>query len=479
MSDPSYLTIPEVGRAYATRQLSPIEMTEYSLARIERLDPHLHSYVTVLADAARRDARASDRRFANGESLGPLDGVPVGAKDLFDTAGIRTTAHSRLFADRVPTADATAIRRLRQAGAVLLGKHSMYELALGRPAGPSDGISPPARNPWDLRRVPGGSSSGSAAAVAADLCTVALGSDSGGSIRVPASSCGVVGLKPTYGVVSRTGVIPLSWTLDHVGPIARTVQDAAFLLDAIAGHDPTDPSSARGSLPEFAAAIHRSVVGLRIGAPRSLLASAGDLDSGVLAAYDSALKTFERLGVEILEIDIAEALEHAPTICATVMLTEALSFHERDARERPELFGRRFYQRLLEGTLVTGADYVQALRARSAVACHVADAMVNVDAIAIPTTVAPASTFENDDDRIPQKVRTFFTSLFNLTGQPAITVPCGFSGDLPIGLQIAARPMDDHIALALAHAFEATVPKRWPPLDRQIHPDPMPQAIKS
>lgn len=465
MTETCYLSIAELGRAYTDRLLSPVEVTQAVLRRIERLDGQLHTYITVTADEALQAASASERRFARGDALGPLDGVPIGLKDLYDTAGVRTTAHSPLFAERIPATDAAAVRRIHDAGAVPLGKHAMYEFALGKVE--LDGIFPPARNPWNPEMIPGGSSSGSAAAVAAGLCAGALGSDTGGSIRWPSSFCGIVGLKPTYGLISRAGVIPLAWTLDHTGPMARTVEDVALLLQVAAGHDPRDPGSAHREVPHYASKIEAGVTGLRVGAPLSYVERADGLREETYVAYRAALGTLERLGATVENIELPADVEHAPAVNVTIMVTEALALHQRDARERPELFGRRFYGRLLEAALLTGADYVQALRGRALICRAMSRAMRTVDLIVMPTNLRPAWRFE-EDDLVPPQHRVRFTQLFNITGQPAVSVPCGFSTEgLPIGLQIAARPFEDHLALAAAHAYERAAgwTSRRPSLD--------------
>jgi aspartyl-tRNA(Asn)/glutamyl-tRNA(Gln) amidotransferase subunit A len=449
----TYLTIAQLADSYSRKTLSPVEVIDATFERITRLDSQLHTFITITPDAARLAAAASERRFMDGVPLGPLDGVPIGLKDLFDTAGVRTTAHSALLAERVPVRDATAVRLLRMSGAVLVGKHSMYEFASGRPE--TDAIFPGARNPWDTTRIPGGSSSGSAAAVASGLCAGALGSDTGGSIRLPSAYCGVVGMKPTYGLISRNGVLPLSWTLDHAGPIARTAEDARLLLTAVAGYDRADPASAKAGWASETHLSHDRKLELTVGTARGLVESTAEMDPDIARAYIGALEVFEDLGASLVEVEMSQILEHAAITQLTIMITEALSIHLRSAREQPERFGRQVYARLLEAAQLTALDYVDAQRGRSRIRAEMDRVMRAVDIAVLPTTVATAWRFEDDNDLIPQKVRSYFTPVFNLTGQPAVTVPCGFAANgLPIGLQIAGRPFEDHRALLTASAYE-------------------------
>jgi aspartyl-tRNA(Asn)/glutamyl-tRNA(Gln) amidotransferase subunit A len=459
-----YLSIAQLGRAYRERELSPLEVTRAYLRRIEALDGRLHTYITVSADLALEMARGAEGRFHRDEQVGPLDGVPVALKDLFDTAGIRTTAQSELYADRIPQSDATVVRLLAAAGAPLLGKHTMHELALG--LRDLDGFFPPARNPWNTERFPAGSSSGSGAAVAAGLCAGAMGSDTGGSIRGPASYCGIVGLKPSSGLVSRSGVVPLSWTLDHVGPMTRTVEDCAIMLGVLAVYDPRDPGSVPSPRGGFRSALERGPNGLRIGAPFSFVEATGDLDPETMAAYRQALSTFEQLGASVRLIELP-LIDHAGTVSTVVRSAESFAFHEEDARERPEKFGAYFHQSLLEGALLTASDYLQALRGRTMIRQAMAELMESIDLIVLPTRPHPAHDFAAEM-AAPRDPRISFTGLFNITGQPALSLPCGFSSErLPIGLQIVGRLYEDGTVLGAAQAYEQRA--GWsgarPPLD--------------
>jgi aspartyl-tRNA(Asn)/glutamyl-tRNA(Gln) amidotransferase subunit A len=434
-----YLPAAELAKGYAARRFSPVEVVTAFLRRIDAMDSDLHSYITVLRETARSAASDAERRYAAGVPLGPLDGVPIGLKDVIDTAGIRTTANSRHFLDRIPRSDATVVERLRQRGAIVLGKHTMYEFASGTP-GPKDPF-PAARNPWDPELVPGGSSSGSAAAVAAGLCAGAIGSDTGGSIRGPASYCGVVGFKPSPGLLSTRGVVPLSWTLDHVGPIARTVDDAALLLQA-GTTDNTNFST-----------IGMSIDGLRLGAPISLVEAAQDLDAQTITAYHGAINDFRRRGIAVDEVTVPE-YDFVGAVSHTILAAEAFTYHRYRLQRAPSLFGAEFRSRLLQGALLSANDYVTALRGRTLLSRAMTELMRSFDALILPATPHPAWSFA--EEMSPDRWRwTSFTRLFNLTRQPAIAIPCGFtSSGLPIGLQIAGRPLEDTTVLALARAYE-------------------------
>ena len=459
-----YLPISALAGEIEARRLSPVEVTEAYLERIERLDPQVHAYITVTAERARDEARAAEAEIAQGRYRGPLHGIPIGLKDLYDTAGIRTTGHSALFADRVPDQDSTCTRLLTEAGAVLLGKLSMHEFAYG-PADPDKNPFPPARNPWDLERVPSGSSSGSGAGLAAGLCAGALGSDTGGSIRGPASICSIVGHKPTYGLCSRAGVLTLAWSLDHAGPMARTTEDCAILLQAIAGHDPADPASASVPIPDYRADLNNGIAGLRIGAPLAYLETVPDLDKDTFAAYRTALDELGRLGAKVEPVELPEA-KHINSIGGIILVAEAYAYHQETFRTSPELYGEQFFTRTLPGALLSAADYITAQRGRQKIKRGFAELMTRVDLLATPTFPYPAVTFA-EDLSTPAWGRTSLTRMFNMTGQPAISVPCGFSSrGLPIGLQLAGRPFEDAAVLRAAHAYEQATDwhNRRPPL---------------
>jgi aspartyl-tRNA(Asn)/glutamyl-tRNA(Gln) amidotransferase subunit A len=451
--DPTLLTVAEAGRAIAEGGLSPIAMTEAYLERIDALDGELHSYVTVLHDAA----RAAAREIAAGRSRGPLHGIPIGLKDIYKTNGIRTTAGSRRYEHHVPEEDAESWVRLRDAGAILLGKHETHEFAIG---GPDFGLPfPPARNPWNTAHYPSGSSSGSAVAVAAGLCAAAMGSDTGGSIRGPAAYCGIVGLKPTYGRVSRRGVFPLSYSLDHCGPLTRTVEDCAILMQALAAYDPQDPASADVPVPDYRAALTPRLDGLRIGVIRHFHErDAADFgaDSAPSAAYvgafDAACRTLESLGARLVDLHLSPLIAYLDAN-RLIMLAEAYALHEADFRERPHLFGRLMFARVGLGAFLTAADYVEALRQRRELAVEFARALTDVDVAISANATGPAPRI----DQVPfwgVYERASYTGPYNLTGSPALSVPIGFEDGLPLAFQIAGKGFDEAGVLRVGHAFE-------------------------
>jgi len=451
--DPTLLTVAEAGRAIAEGRLSPIAMTEAYLERIDALDGELHSYVTVLHDAA----RAAAREIAAGRSRGPLHGIPIGLKDIYKTNGIRTTAGSRRYEHHVPEEDAESWVRLRDAGAILLGKHETHEFAIG---GPDFGLPfPPARNPWNTAHYPSGSSSGSAVAVAAGLCAAAMGSDTGGSIRGPAAYCGIVGLKPTYGRVSRRGVFPLSYSLDHCGPLTRTVEDCAILMQALAAYDPQDPASADVPVPDYRAALTPRLDGLRIGVIRHFHErDAADFgaDSAPSAAYvgafNAACRTLESLGARLVDLHLSPLIAYLDAN-RLIMLAEAYALHEADFRERPHLFGRLMFARVGLGAFLTAADYVEALRQRRELTVEFARALADVDAAISANATGPAPRI----DQVPfwgVYERASYTGPYNLTGSPALSVPIGFEDGLPLAFQIAGKPFDEAGVMRVGHAFE-------------------------
>lgn len=444
------LTITELGPLLAERAVSPIELTEAYLARIAQHDGPLHAYVLVTADRARADAQAADSAFARGVARGPLHGVPIALKDLYDTAGIATTGCSRAFVDRVPTNDGYVVAKLRAAGTVLLGKLTMHELATGWPD--AEGPFPPARNPWDIARLPSGSSSGSGAAIAASLCAGSLGSDTGGSIRGPAAWCGIVGHKPTYGLVSRRGVMPLSWSLDHVGPMTHTVEDTAIMLQAIAGYDPLDDGSAETPVPDFVAGLRETPATLTIGVPWRYLEGLEGLDPEILTVFRAAVADLEAKGARLEAIELP-GVEHTDAIGTSILTSEAYAFHEQGFRNHLDLYGRPFRDRVIRGALISASDYVQATRARGTFRRAIADVMRHVDVIATPT--APTAARRFDDPDFEPYGRPSFTRIFNITGQPSISIPCGFTETrLPIGMMLSGRPFEDLTVLQVAHAYE-------------------------
>ena len=447
-----YLTIGEAGQLLKDGKLSPVELTHAFLERIEKLDDTLECYITVLCDDAMAAARQAEAEILRGEYRGPMHGIPIALKDLYDTEGVRTTASSKVMADRIPREDATTTARLKAAGAILLGKLAMHEFALGGPD-PSNGF-PLARNPWNLDHIPGGSSSGSGAGIAAGLCMGTLGSCTGGSIRGPAAYCGIAGIKATYGRVSRYGVVPLSWTLDHCGPMTWTVEDSAIMLQAIAGFDPKDPTTSRAPVPDYTASLREDVRGLRIGVPRHFFfADDPRINRDILSGVDDALKSLEDMGAHVEEVSVP-MLEHAGAAQPVIMLSEAFAYHQNNLRAKPELFGEMVRARFRTGGLFSSGDYVQAQRVRNVLKRQFAEVLREVDVVASPTMSNPAPRFDEMDAMTTSRVPSF-TGPYNLTGMPAISVPCGFtSAGLPIGLQIAGKPFDEPTVFRAAYAYE-------------------------
>ena len=452
-----YMTIAQAAPLLRDGQLSPVELTRAFLERIEAIDGRLNSYVTLLPERALAQARAAEAEILRGDYRGPLHGIPIGLKDLYDTAGILTTAMSRVTPDRVPTEDATTVARLNQAGTILLGKLAMHEFALGGPDFTS--LFPPARNPWNLAHIPGGSSSGSGAAVAAGLCMGALGSDTGGSIRGPASMCGIVGIKPTYGRVSNFGVVPLSWSQDHCGPMTWTVADNALMLQALAGHDPKDPTTSTAPVPDYSAALRDGIAGMTIGVPRRYFFEAGpDVEPETLDAIEGALEVMAELGATVRDVDIPH-VEQSRAANQTIMMGEAFAYHEHNLKTRREDYGAMVRDRFLLGGMLTISDYVQAQRVRSLIKREMADALREVDVLVTPTSPKPAAALEGYSGGATLTGPSF-TGPFNASGIPAISTPGGFSSDgLPIGLQIAGKPFDEATVLRVAYAYEQAA--RW------------------
>jgi aspartyl-tRNA(Asn)/glutamyl-tRNA(Gln) amidotransferase subunit A len=463
--------VTDLARMIATKEVSPVEVVRAHLERIERLDATLHAFITVCGDAALEAARAAESALVAGQTVGPLHGVPIGLKDLVDTRGVRTTGGSRILADRVPDRDATVTSRLTAAGAIVLGKLNMHEFAYG-PEGLNEHYGQ-TRNPWDatVPRVPGGSSSGSGAAVAAGLVPAALGSDTGGSIRIPASLCGITGLKPTYGRVSRAGVLPLSWSMDHVGPMARSAADCALLLGAMAGYDPADATTSVLPVPDYTAALGRDVKGLRVGVLRGMFAEG--LAPELRTAVDTAVRQLQGFGAIVDEVTLAHAADVAAAALAVVG-TEALAYHARFMRTRPQDYQRDVRERLFTGAFVTGVHYVRAQQIRALVRAEVDEALAHRDVLLAPSTpiaTTPLGERETIVDGVPIDVRAALLKLtrpFNFSGHPACSVPCGFTRDgFPLGMQIVGRPFDEVTVLRVADAWQRTTDwhTRRPPLD--------------
>ena len=451
-NDLCYLSLSEAAAGLRRKDFSPVELVKACLNRIESIDNRLHSFITITGDLALRQAEQAAQEITSGNYRGPLHGIPIALKDLYATKGIRTTCHSALLEHWVPDYDATTVAKLHEAGVVLLGKLGMHEFAFGGPS--VDAPFPAVRNPWNVAHIPGGSSSGSGAAVAAGLCYGALGSDTGGSIRTPSSHCGIVGIKPTYGRVSRYGVVPLSWSLDHAGPMARSVEDCALLLQAIAGYDAKDPASANVRVPDFSAGLKDGIKGLRVGVPRAgWFDENKGTDSETEAAFNQSLKVLQALGATILEID-GHPFSVARKANQTILISEAYAYHEKTLQSTPEKIGSSARRRILEGAFITAADYITALRARTVLNEQIRANFSRVDVFATPSAPRPPEAFETMDPN-EGNLRPSFTNPFNLTGLPAISVPCGFTqGELPSGLQIVAQPFEESLALRVAYTYE-------------------------
>ena len=446
------MSIAEAGRALREGAVTSAALTEDALGRIAAIDGKLDSFIRVTADRARADAGKADADFAAGLDHGPMQGIPYALKDIYDTAGIPTTCHSKLRQDVVPEADSVVAAKLAAGGGVLLGKLGTHEFAMGGPS--FDLPFPPARNPWNTDRVPGGSSSGSGAAVAAGLVRMAMGSDTGGSIRGPAAYCGTIGLKPTYGLVSRRGVFPLSTTLDHCGPLAWTVEDAAITMSVLAGYDPLDPASADVPQPDFLTGLHDGVRGMRIGLPRHFYAEAEDVSPEVIAAIDRAAETLAGLGATVEEIKLPE-FDLFNACGRLIMFAEAYAIHEADYQSRPMDFGKLTWMRMTLGAFITAADLHQAMRLRRELCEAVNRKLLTYDALITASALGVAPAFADVDPNRPPKIPVQ-TIAFNVTGNPAMSIPTGFStSGMPLSMQIVGRAFDEATVLRIGAAFEA------------------------
>jgi len=445
-----FTSISELASRLRRKEISPLEITQRCLSQIEKLNPALNSFITVLSDSAIREARDAESEILRGEWRGPLHGVPIALKDLIDTAGVRTTAASALYEHRVPTEDAEVVRRLRQAGAVILGKNNLHEFAYGASSLVSHFGD--MHNPWDLGRITGGSSGGSAAGVAAGLACAAIGTDTAGSIREPASLCGCVGLKPTYGRVSSRGVIPLSASLDHVGPLAATVADAAIVLQAIAGYDAADITTANVPVSDYVSAIKEGAKSLRVGVSRTYFFD--ELDSEVAPAMDHALRGIETMVASVREVKLDISTDRS------LQAAESYAYHAENIAKHSDLYQAETLRRIRTGEEVSAAEYIQRRRELEEARRNIHAAFAEVDVLVTPTTPMPAPAIAdlrvNAEALRPAELKLLRnTRPFNVWGLPAISVPCGFTqGGLPIGLQIAGPPWREDLVLRLAHAYE-------------------------
>jgi aspartyl-tRNA(Asn)/glutamyl-tRNA(Gln) amidotransferase subunit A len=450
-------TIARAAKLIAAKQLSPVELTRACLERAKELDGELHAFVLMTEERALADARAAEAAVMAGKSVGPLCGIPIGLKDIVDTKGIATTCHSKILRDNVPDKDATCAMKLADAGTVLMGKTSTHEFADG---GPSFDLPwPPARNPWNTEHFTAGSSSGTGAGIAVGLILGGIGTDTGGSIRGPAALCGIAGIKPTYGLVSRAGVAPAAFTLDHIGPMAWTAEDCALMLQALAGHDPRDPASASRPIPNYTTQLGSGIEGMRIGVIHHFHEVDHKVSDGTQRGIDAAIASFRALGATISEVTLSPLAEwHA---CGTLIsLTERAAAYEEWARSRLGDFSARVQQRLLLGSMVSGVDYVQAVRRRRELRAELQAAMANLDVVL--TAAQPSEAAKIDE--VPEwdiGQKPSFTMPFNVAGYPAISVCSGFGdGSLPVAIQLVGKPFQEATVLRIADAFEKATPFR-------------------
>jgi aspartyl-tRNA(Asn)/glutamyl-tRNA(Gln) amidotransferase subunit A len=448
--DIAFLTIAELNRAYDKKELSPVEVTRTLLDRVAAHDGKLHSFIRVTPEVALAEAKTAEAELMAGRRRGPMHGIPYGLKDIVETAGIPTTGHSKLRQDYVPGADAEVFRRLKAGGGVLMGKLATWEFANG---GPSFDLPwPPARNPWNTDRLPGGSSSGPGAAVAAGFMPAAIGTDTGGSVRGPAAFCGIAGLKPTYGRVSRRGVFPNTFTMDHIGPMTRSAEDIALMLQVIAGFDPADPGSEDCPVPDYRTALAGGVKGLRLGLVEGWHEGAG-AHPDLAPAIAEAVGVLEKLGAIVEPVKLSSLRDY--TDCkTTISLVELYTIHEPDLRTRPQDFGRILRNHILAGGLIRGEEYQAALRWRTALAREQAIAFQRFDALitAAARTIADIA----DPDRTSHGIGASITQPFSISGTPALAIPCGFSRaeGMPLSLQTAAAPFQEPTVLRIAHAYQ-------------------------
>ena len=451
-----YMSAWELSGLIRDRQISPVEVVEACLERIEATEPTLNSFITLLPEQARANAQRAEQEINRGNYRGPLHGIPVGLKDLFETAGIRTTSGTRIYDNYVPTEDCTVAAKFSQAGAVLIGKLNMHPLAFG-PTG-ENGDYGHMHNPWNAERITGGSSGGSGSAAASGQCPITMGSDTGGSVRIPAALCGIVGLKPTYGRVSRAGLTPLSWCLDHPGPMVRTVEDAALAMNVIAGRDPRDPATADVPVPDYTEALSEDIRGLRIGVVKEYFET--EIDPGVADLVQRAISELGELGAEIVEVSLP-LYQYAQPISNAILSAEATAAHRDILLSDGDKLYPQVRDRLEEGLFITAAEYLRAQQARQVFCAQVAELLKDVDLLAGPVepVTAPGILERRIDvggESLPAvPLLTKYTRVYNITGSPAISVPCGFADDgLPVGLHLAGRNFDETTVLRAAYAYQ-------------------------
>ncbi|HKT87156.1 MAG TPA: amidase [Candidatus Sulfotelmatobacter sp.] len=445
-----FFTIAELSAKFRRGEISPVDVTRACLDRIEKLNPSLNAFITVMTESALAEARRAEEEISQGQWHGPLHGIPIALKDLIDTAGVRTTAATALLENRVPKEDADVVRRLRQAGAVIIGKNNLHEWAYGGSSLVSHFGD--VHNPWDASRIAGGSSGGSAAAVAAGLAIAAIGTDTAGSIREPGALCGCVGLKPTYGRVSSRGIIPLSPSLDHIGPIASTVADAAAVLQAIAGYDGADITTADVPVGDYASAVRGDVKKMRVGVPRAFFFD--DLDAEVASAMENTLRGIESMVAEVREVSLDVPTDRA------LQMAESYAYHAENVAKHADKYLPETLRRVLAGKDISAAEYIGGRRELDLIRRNIRGTFADLDVLITPTTPISApsiAALKADPDALrPAELKLLRnTRPFNVWGLPAISVPCGFTeSGLPIGMQIAGAPWREDVVLSLAHAYE-------------------------
>ncbi|MFM9937946.1 MAG: amidase [Hyphomicrobiaceae bacterium] len=451
-----FMGLAEASEKIRTKQLSPVELTKALLARIDKLDKRINAFIRVTPDIALKAAKTAESEIVAGGWRGPMHGMPFGLKDIIDFAGLPTTCHSKILADNIAKSDAVVTGKLKAAGGVPLGKLSTHEFAIGGPS--LDLPWPPARNPWNLECHPGGSSSGSGAALAAGMLPAALGTDTGGSVRNPASMCAIVGLKPTYGRVSRRGVFPLSNSLDHVGPMTRTVRDNALLLNVLAGHDAKDPGSADVPVTDYTRDLGRGLKGVRIGLARHLYTDDQMAHPEQVKAIDTAADVLRKLGAEVREIRLAPYDDYM-VCCRLILGAESFAIHRTWLNERAGDYGAYGRQRLMNGATVSAADYIDALRLRQRLIERTLAAMADLDLVLTASSLDPTCRIDDLEAvarTYPRQVR----QPFNVTGQPALAMPAGFTKDgLPLSIQLVGHPFDEVMVYRAAAAYEEAT--RW------------------
>ena len=463
-----YMSAGELSPLIQNKEISPVEVIQAHLDRIQETEPVLNSFITLLPEEALAAARRAEADIQAGRSRGPLHGIPVALKDLYNTAGVRTTSGSRIFDTFVPSEDCTVAARFNQAGAILLGKLNMHQFAYG-PTGENPDYGH-MHNPWDPEMVAGGSSGGSGSATAAGQCTITTGSDTGGSIRIPAALCGIVGLKPTYGLVSRFGLTPLAWSMDHPGPMTRTVRDTALAMNAIAGYDAKDPGSAQVDVPDYTAALTGDVNGLRIGVPKEFFEA--PLDTEIAQSVREAIAVLESMGAQVREVDFP-MFNDSQAISTAMLMAEASAYHKDLLAKDGDKLYPPVRLRLEAGLFISASDYLRAQQGRALFNQQTRDLLNEVDLLAGPTEPVTAPLLLADHVQAGEhsvgttSALTKYTRPYNITGFPAISIPCGFSSsNMPMALQLCGRPFDEPTVLRAAHAYEQATEwhKRRPPV---------------